>query len=101
MKYSIIGSGDIGTALARVFTRKKIEVGIANSRGPATLELGTNPRCDGHQPPLLSSVSTSLSLPSGTYELSVSAADHKYTQQGIIITPARPLHGIDVVLAIP
>jgi 8-hydroxy-5-deazaflavin:NADPH oxidoreductase len=47
MKYSIIGSGDIGTALARVFTRKKIEVGIANSRGPATLaslaeELGPN-----------------------------------------------------------
>jgi hypothetical protein len=43
----------------------------------------------------------SLSLPAGTYEVSVSAAGHKYTQQDIIITPARPLHGIDVVLAIP
>jgi 8-hydroxy-5-deazaflavin:NADPH oxidoreductase len=47
MKYSIIGSGEIGTALARAFARKKIEVAIANSSGPATLaslaeELGTD-----------------------------------------------------------
>ena len=47
MKFSIIGSGEIGTALARAFARKKIEVAIANSRGPATLaalteELGPN-----------------------------------------------------------
>src|ERR1700733_2141583 len=37
MKYAIIGSGKIGTALARTFARNNIEVGIANSRGPATL----------------------------------------------------------------
>jgi 8-hydroxy-5-deazaflavin:NADPH oxidoreductase len=37
MKYAIIGSGKIGTALARVFARKNIEFAIANSRGPATL----------------------------------------------------------------
>ena len=37
MKYAIIGSGNIGTALARVFARKNIEVGLANSRGPETL----------------------------------------------------------------
>ena len=37
MKYAIIGSGDIGTALARTFARKKIDVAIANSRGPQTL----------------------------------------------------------------
>jgi 8-hydroxy-5-deazaflavin:NADPH oxidoreductase len=37
MKYAIIGSGDIGTALARFFARKNIEVAIANSRGPKTL----------------------------------------------------------------
>ena len=37
MKYAIIGSGKFGTALARVFARNKIEVGIANSRGPASL----------------------------------------------------------------
>jgi len=37
MKYAIIGSGKIGTALARAFARKKIEVGIANTRGPETL----------------------------------------------------------------
>lgn len=37
MKFAIIGSGKIGTALARIFARKNIEVAIANSRGPATL----------------------------------------------------------------
>jgi 8-hydroxy-5-deazaflavin:NADPH oxidoreductase len=37
MKYAIIGSGDMGTALARIFARKNIEVAIANSRGPKTL----------------------------------------------------------------
>ena len=47
MKYAIIGSGKIGTALARTFTRKNIEVAIANSRGPEALaslreELGTS-----------------------------------------------------------
>jgi 8-hydroxy-5-deazaflavin:NADPH oxidoreductase len=37
MKYAIVGSGKIGTALARAFARKNIEVAIANSRGPETL----------------------------------------------------------------
>ncbi|MBV8970535.1 MAG: NADPH-dependent F420 reductase [Verrucomicrobia bacterium] len=37
MKYAIIGSGKIGTALARAFARNNIEVVIANSRGPKTL----------------------------------------------------------------
>ncbi len=37
MKYAIIGSGKIGTALARTFVRKNIEVAIANTRGPETL----------------------------------------------------------------
>ena len=37
MKYAIIGSGKIGTALARTFAHKNIEVAIANSRGPETL----------------------------------------------------------------
>ena len=37
MKFSIIGSGEIGAALARAFARNKIEVAIANSRGAATL----------------------------------------------------------------
>jgi predicted dinucleotide-binding enzyme len=36
MRYAIIGSGKIGTALARAFARKNIEVAIANSRGPET-----------------------------------------------------------------
>ncbi len=47
MKYAIIGSGNIGTALTRVFARKNIDVAITNSRGPETLasiaaELGRN-----------------------------------------------------------
>jgi hypothetical protein len=37
MKYAIIGSGNIGTALARLFARNNIQVAIANSRGPETL----------------------------------------------------------------
>ncbi|WP_298909619.1 NADPH-dependent F420 reductase [uncultured Nostoc sp.] len=37
MKYAIIGSGKIGSALARIFARKGIEVAVANSRGPETL----------------------------------------------------------------
>lgn len=37
MKYAIIGSGNIGTALARTFAQKNIEVALANSRGPETL----------------------------------------------------------------
>lgn len=37
MKYAIIGSGEIGTALARTFARSNIEVGIANSRAAETL----------------------------------------------------------------
>ena len=37
MKFAIIGSGKIGTALARIFARNNIEVAVANSRGPETL----------------------------------------------------------------
>ena len=31
MNYAIIGSGNIGAALARVFARQDIKVGIANT----------------------------------------------------------------------
>ena len=37
MKYAIIGSGNIGTALARAFAQHNLEVAVANSRGPGTL----------------------------------------------------------------
>jgi predicted dinucleotide-binding enzyme len=39
MSYSIIGSGNIGTALARQFARKGITVAIANARGPDSLQI--------------------------------------------------------------
>lgn len=55
MKYAIIGSSKIGTALVRAFTRKNIEVAIASSRGPETLvsfavKLGPSvlPQCVAH-----------------------------------------------------
>ncbi len=37
MSYAIIGSGTVGTTLARLFAIKNISVRIANSRGPETL----------------------------------------------------------------
>jgi predicted dinucleotide-binding enzyme len=47
MNFSIIGSGNVGSALARQFARNGIPVGIANTRGPESLsaltsELGGN-----------------------------------------------------------
>jgi 8-hydroxy-5-deazaflavin:NADPH oxidoreductase len=36
-RHAIIGSGNIGTALARLFARAGIEVAIANTRGPESL----------------------------------------------------------------
>jgi 8-hydroxy-5-deazaflavin:NADPH oxidoreductase len=37
MTYSIIGSGNIGSAVARQFARKGITIAIANTRGPDSL----------------------------------------------------------------
>jgi predicted dinucleotide-binding enzyme len=37
MKIGIIGTGNIGAALTRHFTRLGHDVVVANSRGPATL----------------------------------------------------------------
>ena len=39
MSYSIIGSGNIGSAVARQFARNGITVAIANLRGPDSLQL--------------------------------------------------------------
>jgi 8-hydroxy-5-deazaflavin:NADPH oxidoreductase len=39
MTYSIIGSGNIGSALARQFARKGTSAAIANLRGPDSLQL--------------------------------------------------------------
>jgi predicted dinucleotide-binding enzyme len=38
MTYAIIGTGNVGTALARLFSRAGIEVAIANTRGPETIQ---------------------------------------------------------------
>lgn len=47
MTYAIIGSGTVGSTLARLFAKKNVPVSIANSRGPDTLsglaaELGSS-----------------------------------------------------------
>ncbi|MET3117285.1 putative dinucleotide-binding enzyme [Undibacterium sp. GrIS 1.8] len=42
MTYSIIGSGNVGVALARQFVRSDIEVCIANARGSDSLTALTN-----------------------------------------------------------
>ncbi|GAA2706662.1 NADPH-dependent F420 reductase [Actinoplanes palleronii] len=36
-RYAIVGSGNIGSALARLFARAGVEVAIANTRGPESL----------------------------------------------------------------
>jgi predicted dinucleotide-binding enzyme len=46
-QYSIVGSGNIGSAIARLFARAGIEVSIANTRGPDSIRpladsLGSN-----------------------------------------------------------
>ncbi len=38
MNYAIIGTGNVGSSLARLFTRAGIAVSIANTRGPETIE---------------------------------------------------------------
>jgi len=38
MTYAIIGSGNVGSALARQFARSGIAVGVANTRGPDSIE---------------------------------------------------------------
>jgi 3-hydroxyacyl-CoA dehydrogenase len=37
MRYSIVGTGKVGRAIAGHFARQQIEVAIANSRGPASI----------------------------------------------------------------
>lgn len=39
MKYSIIGTGNVGQALASLFAKSGIEVAIANTRGPESIAL--------------------------------------------------------------
>lgn len=44
-RYAIVGSGNIGSALARLFARAGVEVAIANTRGPGSIpDLGTGVR---------------------------------------------------------
>jgi 8-hydroxy-5-deazaflavin:NADPH oxidoreductase len=42
-RYAIVGSGNIGSALARLFARAGVEVAIANTRGPESLRELTEP----------------------------------------------------------
>lgn len=53
MKYSIIGSGEIGSALAKKFAQNRIKVAIANTRGPDSLTSLANELGDSVIPKLL------------------------------------------------
>ncbi|MBB4291509.1 hypothetical protein GGE16_003568 [Rhizobium leguminosarum] len=55
MKYSIIGSGAIGSAIARHFAKANISVSVANTRGPESL----NPLADQLGPAIAPSDLTS------------------------------------------
>jgi predicted dinucleotide-binding enzyme len=65
-RYAIVGSGNIGSALARLFARAGIAVSIANTRGPESF---TEPLGEGVQPVTLEEALTSdvifLAIPFG------------------------------------
>ncbi len=58
---AIVGSGNIGTALARLFARAGIEVSIANTRGPDTLrELAASIGSGVHPVPLAQALASEV-----------------------------------------
>lgn len=71
-QYSIIGSGNVGTALAQLFDRAGIEVSITNTRGPESMRdlaasLGPGVRIAALQEALQSEVLL-LAIPFGAIE---------------------------------
>ena len=58
MKHTIIGAGKIGVALAQMFVRNQMEIGIANSRGPETLTALTEKFGEDLQPQTLAEACT-------------------------------------------
>lgn len=44
MSIAIIGSGHVGSALARIFAKAGVQASIANSRGPKSIPLSTDQR---------------------------------------------------------
>ncbi len=69
---AIVGSGNIGTALARLFARAGIEISIANTRGPESIsELASSIGSGVHAVPLeeaLGSDVTFMAIPFGAVE---------------------------------
>jgi len=67
-RYAIVGSGNIGTALAGLFARAGIEVSIANTRGPESIGgLGAGVRAVGLEEALESDV-IFMAIPFGAVE---------------------------------
>jgi len=46
MIYSIVGTGTVGSTLARIFARAGVNVAIANTRGPETINLDSSQRAN-------------------------------------------------------
>lgn len=95
MTYSIIGSGNVGAALARQFARSGIAVDIANTRGPDTLaalvaELGANVTAVAI-PKALEADVVILAVPFRAH-VAVAAARADWT--GTIIVDAMNAHGV-------
>jgi predicted dinucleotide-binding enzyme len=95
MTYSIIGSGNVGAALARQFARSGIAVDIANTRGPDTLaalvaELGANVTAVALQKALEADV-VILAVP---FRAHVAVAAVRADWTGTIIVDAMNAHGV-------
>ena len=71
-RHAIIGSGNIGTALARLFARAGIEVSIANTRGPESIRpLATSLGSGVHAVPLKEALESDvifMAIPFGAIE---------------------------------
>lgn len=71
-RYAIAGSGNIGSALARLFTRAGIEVSIANTRGPESIrQLAASLGSSVHAVPLSQALESEvifMAIPFGAVE---------------------------------
>ena len=86
--YSIVGSGNVGSALARIFARAHVDVTIANTRGPESLreltsELGPTVQA--------ASITDAIEVPSAHGKRVVIVSSNSDAASGVIAQLARDL----------
>ena len=96
MTYSIIGTGNVGTALARHFARVGLDVAVANTRGPESLaaladELGSHVTAST-LPDALAADVVILAVPFRSHEAVARAATTGWA--GKIVVDAMNTYGI-------